>query len=69
MHPLKDQREGAKYGRGVKYGVTPAKIWLKGYVKTCTHFPKIIFEGHLKYLHKMEKCICLGNCLRLCYFG
>ena len=24
MHPLKDQREGVKYGRGVKYGVTPA---------------------------------------------
>ena len=23
MHPLKDQREGVKYGRGVKYGVTP----------------------------------------------
>ena len=24
MHPLKDQREGVKYGRDVKYGVTPA---------------------------------------------
>ena len=23
MHPLKDQSEGVKYGRGVKYGVTP----------------------------------------------
>ena len=23
MHPLKDQREDVKYGRGVKYGVTP----------------------------------------------
>ena len=22
MHPLKDQREGVKYGRGVNYGVT-----------------------------------------------
>ena len=25
MHPLKDQREGVKYGRGVKYGVTPGR--------------------------------------------
>ena len=23
MHPLKDQRKGVTYGRGVKYGVTP----------------------------------------------
>ena len=23
MHPLKDQREGVKYGRGIRYGVTP----------------------------------------------
>ena len=23
MHPLKDQRKGVKYGRGVKYGITP----------------------------------------------
>ena len=22
IHPLKDQRKGVKYGRGVKYGVT-----------------------------------------------
>ena len=30
MHPLKDQREGVKYGRGVKYGVTPvSRKWLK----------------------------------------
>ena len=26
MHPLKDQREGVKYGRGVKYGVTPPSL-------------------------------------------
>ena len=26
MHPLKDQREGVKYGRGVKYGVTPVFV-------------------------------------------
>ena len=25
MHPLKDRRKGVKYGRGVKYGVTPAR--------------------------------------------
>ena len=28
MHPLKDQREGVKYGRDVKYGVTP--VFTKG---------------------------------------
>ena len=30
MHPLKDQRKGVKYGRGVKYSVTPADIDLLG---------------------------------------
>ena len=29
MHPLKDQTEGVKYGRGVKYGVTPERPRLK----------------------------------------
>ena len=30
MHPLKDQRVGVKYGRGVKYGVTPVLGLAKG---------------------------------------
>ena len=28
MHPLKDQRKGVKYGRGVKYGVTPVIMYV-----------------------------------------
>ena len=32
MHPLKDQREGVKYGRSVKYGVTPEKTQYIAYM-------------------------------------
>ena len=35
MHPLKDQREGVKYGRGVKYGVTPARPQVGKLVVAC----------------------------------
>ena len=35
MHPLKDQREGVKYGRDVKYGVTPARPQVGKLVVAC----------------------------------
>ena len=36
LHPLKDQREGVKYGRGVKYGVT------LGYISETVRCKKLI---------------------------
>ena len=52
MHPLKDQREGAKYGRGVKYGVTPDKIF-KLKVTTARSKVKSRSDHDVAHLHPL----------------
>ena len=42
MHPLKDQREGVKYGRGVKYGITPGVNWSTTTSTGCKNQIKVV---------------------------
>ena len=51
MHPLKDQREGVKYGRGVKYGVTPAVFSTEPWPTVCSGFFCLF-----NYLSQYDRC-------------